>query len=1117
MGARMTVVGALVFVFCLAVTSTASAAASYVFEPTISLTGNCATSKLDSVPDPGTCPIPPGTVFSGSPGADHPSARLEAPSVAIDSYGDIYVASMTTNTGRIDVFAPDGTFITEFADTAGPQSLAVDEKGNVYVFERNGGEEPKQIRRFPPKIYKPEQGEIEYGEEPVVLANDKTKPVIPLGFETSLAVDPVSQRLYVDTSHAIALFGSAEEENKLLEAETVGGLVESSLIALDAKHKKIYVADKNPLTSKSLVRIFELEAPHKELGKNTGSTTPKGEFLSGEGFVEIDVDEETGHLFVGDIAAASKVYEFEESGAYLATIEHSFEAAVGPGGIPGEIAVDNGTKSPHRAWLFVPSVASPSAGHVYAFETNEECAAEIESTSVDGITETEATLHAVVNPCGLETTYRFEYVNQQQFEAEEGKSFEGGNATLADEGTLPKSGEGVPVSAPVTGLEAGTKYRFRIFAENTKGKDAEEGAFTTFPPEGGVEPCENEAFRIGLSALLPDCRAYELVTPPDTDGRPPTGGFAGAYGFPTLRAAPDGNIATFTIEGGLIPGSRGAGSFNGDSYLATRGTEGWTSELAGPLGEEVGALQKPSPGSVSPDQIYAFWEDTDGVFLHYPDGHSEPVGRGSLGEEPRVDANLITEGATHIVFTTNAGTAVPLEPNAPPAKVAAIYERSAAGPTQVVSLLPGNVTPGATENASYLGASEDGEGLAFAIKGTIYLRLHGEETFEVAGAGSSFAGVAADGTRVFYLKAGNLFAFDAEEEEAISFSTSGDVTPVNVAEDGTRAYFLSPSVLSGQANPNGEKAKAGAENLYLSEEGTISFVAQVTKRDVEGEERNGEQFDGLGLWLPGLQSQAPAKDPSRTTPTGTTLLFESRANLTGFESSGFAQVYRYDATENRLTCLSCNPTATPPTSDASLQSIKAEQFSPEPAGKRLKIANQSPDGRRAFFQTAEPLVTGDSDNKLDVYEWEENKVGSCRIEGGCVYLISGGQSAGPDYLYAMSQSGDDVFFRTSDQLLPRDTETTLSIYDAREGGGFSEPRVDNPCGSIDTCQPGPTPTPIFPAPGEKTPSEGNVPLSKKKHCPKSKHKAKRHGKTVCVKNHKKHHHKASTKKKGGSR
>ncbi len=1091
---------ALVAAFGLSMAGSALAAASYVFEPTLSLTGNCSKSLLDPVEDP------------ACPGGEHPpSGGFRGPSVTIDSYGDIYVANVVEKAGRIDVFSPQGLFITELKDEAGPQSIAVDSKGNLYVYERIAGGE-RQVRSFPPTVYKPEEEDIEYGEPPLVIVDESTKPLLGLQPASSVAVDPAADQLYVDYSQGIARFGSAEEENKLLEKEAITGLARSTSIALDAKHKRIYVSDKVALTGKSLIRGFELEPPHKEVGKIDGSTTPKGEFLSGEGFLALDVDEGTGYVFVGDLAAANKVYEFEEAGAFLATVEHSFEAVPS-----GEIAVDNGPKSPHpqkEAWLFVPSVPSPSQGHVYAFEPNEEGPPLVEAASVGGVTETEATLHATINPGGLETTYRLEYISQQQFE-EEGESF--ADATLAGEGALPKGAEGIAVSASATGLEPGAAYRFRAFAINSKGQDEKQRTFGTFETVEGPPPCGNEALRTGLSALLPDCRGYELVTPANTNGRPPSGvGFTGVY-FPTLEASPDGNRASFLIEGGLIPGNEGTGAFNGDLYLATRGAEGWASEVTGPSGKEAIG---PAPGSVSPDQTYSFWETnhTNVTHIRYPDGHSELVGRGSLGEDPTVNARLITEDGGHIVFeTTNFGghVAQQLEPNAPAEGTSAVYDRAAEGPTHVVSLLPGNFTPEPGENATYLGASEDGEGIAFKIGGTIYLRLHNEETFEVAGPGTTFAGVADGGKRVFYLEGGNLFAFDAEAEEAIEFSSSGDITLVNVASGGTRAYFVSPSVLTGEPNPNGEEAEGSAENLYLSEEGAISFVGVVTERDVEGESTVAGQLGGLGLWSEAIELGKPAKDPSRTTPAGSTFLFESRADLAGFESEGFVQIYRYDATEDRLDCLSCSPTGTPPSSDASLQSVAKSQPSLIPFSAYAKIPNQSPDGRRAFFQTAEPLVIGDTDELLDVYEWEEEGLGSCETEGGCVYLISGGHSSSPDFLFAMSQSGDDVFFRTADLLLPRDKETTLSIYDARVGGGEPEPEVEVECEG-EGCHPHSTPptllTPAKPTPG----AEDQV--VEKKHCPKGKHPVKRHGKEVCVKTHrKKHHHRrAGAGRKGGS-
>lgn len=1098
----------------LTAAASAHAAGSYVFEPTLSLTGNCSTSSKDPVPDPGLCPIPPGV-----PGVDHPSAKFESPGVTTDAYGDIYVVSIREEQSRVDVFSPKGNFITEFKDTTGPQSIGVDSKGNLYVFERIAGGE-RQVRHFAPTVYKPEEEEIEYGSEPAVLANESTKVLFEMAPWASVTVDASTDRLYVDTGENVEIFGSAAEGNTLLETEVLpkteglfNALKQSTSIAVDAKHERIYVSDKSPTTLKSVIRVFELKPPHKEIEENTGSTTPKGEFLSGEGVLPLDVDERVGHVFVGDLAAANRVYEFEEDGTYLATIEHSFNI------VPfEEIAVDDGKFSPHpqkEGWLFVPSEPAPALGHVYAFEPKEECAPEVLSSSAGDITETEATLRATINPCGLETKYRLEYVSKAQFEAEGGKSFEQGNAEVAGEGTLPQGGEGVAVSATAEGLEPDIHYVSRVFAENAEGEIEEQGSFKTFPSPGPVEPCSNVTLRTGLSTLLPDCRAYELVTPPDTNGRPASGGFFGAYDFPTVRAAPSGNLASFVLEGGSLPGQEGTGAFNGDSYVATRTAQGWASTLAGPTGEENNSILAPNPGSFSPDQTYSLWSDKTGTRIRYPDGHSELVGRGSLGEDPKAEANLVTENGSHIIFTSR----VPLEEEGPSAGTKAVYDRSATGPTHVVSLLPGDLTPAEGENASYLGASEDGEGIAFSIGGAMYVRLHNTETQKVSEPGAEFAGVSKEGGRVFYLKGGDLFAFDTETEATIPFSTSGDATPVNVASDGTHAYFVSPSVLTGELNPNGEEAKPGAQNLYLSEgEGEISFVARVTERDVEGESTTAGQLDGLGLWILSLDplSGGSAKDPSRTTPSGQTLLFKSRADLTEFKSGGFAQIYRYDSAQNRLECLSCNQTDTLPTSDASLQSIAVQQFSLEPAGSFLRIANQSPDGNRAFFQSAEPLSLADTDGKLDVYEWEEEGVGSCKQSGGCVFLISAPHSAGPDYLYAMSESGDDVFFRTSDQILPRDSEATLSIYDARVGGGFAEPGTEIECEG-EGCHPQ-NPPPVLVTPAK--PAQGaDDQVATPKHCPRGKHRVKHGGKEVCVKNHhkKKHHHRANTKKKGGSR
>jgi hypothetical protein len=1082
------------------------------FDPVLSLTGDCSVSSADSVPDP------------GCPGGSHPVNQFSRPmSVATDSYGDIFVANHGQAPGeaRIDIFNPEGRLIAEIAEAGedgviegGVKDIAVDSDGNLYVINNQS-----ELLRYPPTKYEPGTGEIDYTKTP-----DK---VGPSSFATfmGLAIDAANQHVFTSDGHTIVEYSSATEENKVID-ETIGaGIISQPYgigLAVDAAKGLVYVSDykhSGSIPDPSVIRIFELKEPHAEVGAIDGSTTPEGKFLGG--FFSVAVDEGTGNVFVYDGEGENVVYEFTKDGEYISTIDHNFSYVFG-----AEIAIDNGENSPNGVlnpfgrYLFVPSNPS-GTGHSFAFGPPEECTPVIKGPSVTGVTESEADLQAEINPCNLETTYTFEYTTQQRFDEE---GFAG--ASVAGEGQIAAGLAPVPVSAAVTELEPGTAYRFRVIASNEAGDAEAEAQFSTYPAIS-IPPCPNDGVRTGSAALLPDCRAYELVTPPDTNARTPMGiGRLGTY-FATRAASPAGNAVSFEIQGGTLPGGEGTGSFAGDPYLATRGDEGWGTAYVGPSGGEAPAAL---PGSNSPDQGYSLWSTAGGLgsaaiegkqtnYVRYPDGHSALVGRGSLGTDPRAVGRLISGGGGHIVFVSGAeGEAVQLEPNAPPAGTKAIYDRTADEITHVVSLLPGEVTPLEGENATYEGASLDGRGIAFSIGKKLYLRFDNQETYE-AGESVTFAGIAEGGARIFYLEGGDLFAFDAEAEETIQFSESGDVTPVNVAAEGTAAYFVSLSVLTGgEENPDGATAQPGEENLYLSREGAVNFVGTVTQRDVEGELK-GEPIGGLGLWTTAVGSSqygVPgrfAEDPSRTTPDGSVLLFESRADLTGYDPEGHAEVYRFDSVGHVLQCISCNPTQAAAASDASLQSIRQSQLDPEPFSSNGYVANIRSDGRRAFFQSSEPLVPTDVDRLQDVYEWEDQGVGSCIQPGGCIYLISSGQSNRNDYLYAVSDSGNDVFFRSPDLLLSADRDETPSIYDARVEGGFP-----NPPSSVcegEGCNPGIPSPPSMLSPESGTHDEGG-PV---KSCPKGKRTVMRNGKVSCIKkkHHKKRHHRRSSHNKGGNK
>jgi hypothetical protein len=782
------------------------------------------------------------------------------------------------------------------------------------------------------------------------------------------------------------------------------------------------------------------------------------------------------------------------------------------------MAYDNGPTSPTKGTLFVPSGNGPARSLAFKAKPPTK-APEVEGLSVSGVTASDAILHGKVNPNLLSTTYQIEYITEQAYQ-EGGGSFEG--ATLAGSGTLDEAGEGLAVSAAASGLQPGTAYRFRIVAENELGTDEAEATFATYAAPEVVTDCPNQAMRSGPSLQLPDCRAYELVTPANTNGHPPLGPGSSMNTFVTRQVSPDGEKLGFKIDGGSLPGYEATGNFRGDPYLATRTAGGWSTTYVGPSPAFAPNIL---PGSASPDQTYSFWAATgeggptlgfNTAFLHYPDGHDELLAQGSIGSGGYAEGKLISEGGGHVIFRTQGSSsfepAVQLEPEAAPDGTAAIYDRTADGTLHVVSMKPDGTSFGVGEDAGFAGASLNGIAVAFSVGETLYLRYDNAETFDL-GKGIQFAGIAEDGSRAFYLEAGELKAFDVATEAVIDFSSSGDVTPVTVSADGSAAYFISPGVLTAEPNPSGEEAQAGAENLYLSREGEIRFVATVTERDVEGEPENvgGKPVrDGLGLWIPIMEDTFSGKlslVPARASADGSALLFKSRASLTGNDTGGFAQIYRYDSEGGDLQCLSCNPTGAASSSDATLQSEFGEDrmrlFNPTTWMENLRA-----DGRRAYFESEEALVGGDVDGRRDVYQWEAEGVGTCERPGGCLDLISSGQSGRDDFLWAVSPSGDDVFFRSSDLLAGGDTDETPSIYDARVGGGFPPPAVAAGECLGEACQPAAA------APNDPTPASaafegaGNVVEKappRRPHCPKGKRAVKRAGKWRCIRRHKTRH------------
>jgi hypothetical protein len=164
----------------------------------------------------------------------------------------------------------------------------------------------------------------------------------------------------------------------------------------------------------------------------------------------------------------------------------------------------------------------------------------------------------------------------------------------------------------------------------------------------------------------------------------------------------------------------------------------------------------------------------------------------------------------------------------------------------------------------------------------------------------------------------------------------------------------------------------------------------------------------------------------QTTGSGDHAVFPSVKSLTGVDSGGKYQLFRYDALADKLDCTSCVPTLQTPTTDASL------------ASDGLNIS----DDGRVFFGTGEALVVRDTNGKRDVYEWGK----------GQQQLISSGQDRADSSLLTVSTDGVDAFFFTRDTFVANDKNgTVMKIYDARELGGFFKIPPPPGCRASDEC------------------------------------------------------------------
>jgi hypothetical protein len=629
-------------------------------------------------------------------------------------------------------------------------------------------------------------------------------------------------------------------------------------------------------------------------------------------------------------------------------------------------------------------------------------------------------------------------------------------------------------------------------------------------PLARAEGCPNEPLRgqEGAALRLPDCRAYEQVSPVDKN-------FTDALGeADVVQSSPSGEGVTFFSD---APFPEALSATGPSLYIGTRADGEWSTQGLVP---PTAPRSQPEYGSAS---VLGLSEDLHTAIVNTEPGLEADMvpGRYSYIRDDATGAlRLLAPGVvafadaaaddSRIVFESSEQLMPEASPNA-----VNLYEW-ADGRLRVVGILPASEGGQAPSVGSAAGPggpalgkgrggatsgfyaqdtiSEDGSRVFFSDRGTgrIYMREpEAGRTIPISGGTEPayWRAATADGSEVFYTEGEALYRFSVdaykeskkpeaealvEAREQLTNSAAGVLGTLGIAtETGSYAYFVATTVLAGNENANEEVAEEGEGNLYEWHDGKTRFIARLSTEDLYDEYNWRDFYKANPDFAP-----ATGEKSSRVTPEGTTVLFTSRRPLTSYDNDEQGELYLYDATSGTLSCVSCSPSGTPATSEAYLADNLS--IAPAPARNAFLTRNLSEDGNRVFFQTEEALLPQDKNEQTDVYEWEREGAGgsdSCsrssasfdESSGGCLYLISTGESDDQSYFGDASANGDNVFFFTRQSLVGQDRDENNDLYDARVDGGIAaqnQPSATG-CGG-EGCLGSAAAAPIFAAPSSAT-------------------------------------------------
>jgi hypothetical protein len=955
---------------------------------------------------------------------------------------------------------------------------------------------------------------------------------VPISAPTGLAIDQATGAVYVASAAGISKYNS-----------TLGPAVGwtdpgvSGTLAVDPSTGDLLVADQGA----NLIRRFESD------GTAAGTfATERPLDVAANSSGKIFVVTSTGNLF-SECSATSTIVRYSSAGVAEGTIGSGLVA-------PGAVAVDPDGNSILVAarvnqyncgseliqlavfdasgaetdlltlpaatmWSAVPGLAVQGAesGRLYlvlkspfndsfgptkviAFKVPKPAAPTVVAQSATA-GYVEAELRATINPAYEETEYHFEY----------GKTEGYGQSTPQKQ--IPAGGVDIAVKVNLSGLEQGATYHYRVVASNSLGTAT--GADRTFTLSTHLPGnCPNEAIRfLQQSTFLPDCRAYEQVTPVDKNGANLLLGEKSAdTPEPLSKAgsvAPSGDQVIFTMSSPLKD-AEAAPQYNLVHSLRT--TTDWTSRStaspqapwsgAGALFSTALAISptttlEHSELALTPDSVegqgnFYLRDAASGKYqligaVEHPDDNAanEQEAAVAVGPDYAVfsQRNALTPDAITLPWPQKSlyeyfgGKLHLLSQPGWPVAVDSIVEtrahavsedgsrvyfnQSNGGPLALylsedgepgvpISVSHRPADPPTAQTALFLGASADGSVAYFTSNAALTTDVEPGTEYVL------YRYTAADGELTAVTP--SSLAANPEAESLYGFSVS---TPVS--DDGSYVYFRSKAVLA-------PGAEGGVGNIYGWHAGETRLVAT-------------------------LDPPSPNRDPGSqwsVSPDGTKLAFLSTSQLTGYDNSVEGPVcavtgveaprcmeaFLYDWNADELSCASCPELGTPAQGQVALGGLTRLTIS----GTQILYPQAVLDDGTVFFDTPQQLVPSDTNATRDVYAFEE----------GEARLISSGRSPAESVFQGVNAGGTDVFFGTQQRLVGQDRDSLVDLYDARIAGGLASQ------------EPQPAPAPCFNAGCQGSPEAppgaqlggsgdfngpGNAKRSKshRKRCGKKKH------------------------------